>query len=311
MYNYTKKLDILHQFEFEHPYLFILLLFIICIYKCPYVIKTLIFPHLQLFTKFTNFINREKLLYALIFTLLVTALASPISYDSKLSSHRKGRDLIFALDTSGSMGESGYAQEQKSKSKFEVLKSLIENFITHRFDDNVGVSIFGSFAFSSVPLTYDMKAVSFLLNFIEVGIAGENTAIGDGITQAIELLDKGEAKSKVIILVTDGYQNSGDISIKKAVKEAQKRDIKIYTIGIGKKSEYDSLLLEKIAKDTNAKMFEAKDAEALKSVYNTLDSLEKSPIHSQNYLNKQMLFFYPLSLAMFLLIYLLMKKREL
>ena len=311
MYNYTKKLDILHHFEFEYPYLFILLLFIICIYKCPYVIKTLIFPHLQLFTKFINFINREKLLYALIFTLIVTALASPISYDSKLSNHRKGRDLIFTLDTSGSMGESGYAQEQKSKSKFEVLKSLIENFIAHRFDDNVGVSIFGSFAFSSVPLTYDMRAVSFLLNFIEVGIAGENTAIGDGITQAIELLDKGDAKSKVIILVTDGYQNSGDISIKEAVKEAQKRDIKIYTIGIGKKSEYDSLLLEKIAKETNAKMFEAKDAEALKSIYNTLDSLEKSPIHSQNYLNKQVLFFYPLSLAMFLLIYLLMKKREL
>lgn len=311
MYNYTKKLGILHHFEFEHFYLFLLLLLIICIYKCPHVIRTLFFPHLQLFTKFTNYINKEKLLYSFIFALLVTALTSPISYDSKISNHRKGRDLIFTLDTSGSMGESGYSAEQKTQGKFELLKDLIEEFITHRFDDNVGVSVFGSFAFSSVPLTYDMQAVSFLLNFVEVGIAGENTAIGDGLTEAIALLDKGTAKSKVIILVTDGYQNSGEISIGDAVKSAKKRNIKIYTIGIGKKSQYDSKLLEKIAKDTQAKMFEAKDAEALKIVYKTLNTLEKSPIHSQNYLNKQMLFFYPLGIAVLLLIYLLMKKREL
>lgn len=310
MYNYTKKLDILHYFEFEHPYLFLLLILIVCIYKCPHIIKTLIFPHLGFFTKSTNFINKEKLLYSLIFTLLVTALASPISYDSKLSNHRKGRDLVFVLDTSGSMGESGYSKEQRSKSKFEVLQKLIEIFITHRYDDNVGVVVFGSFAYASVPLTYDMKSVSFLLNFLEVGIAGENTAIGDGITEAIALLDKGKAKSKMIILVTDGHQNSGERSIRDAVAAAKKRNIKIYTIGIGKKSEYDSKLLEKIAQDTQAKMFEAQDEEVLKSVYKTLNTLETSSIRSQNYLNKQMLFFYPLSVAMFLLIYLLMKKRE-
>ena len=303
-------MEILHHFEFEHSYLFLLLLLIICIYKCPHVIRTLIFPHLQLFVKFTNYINREKLLYSFILTLLITALASPISYDSKLSNHRKGRDLIFTLDTSGSMGESGYSAEQKTKSKFELLKGLIKEFITHRFDDNVGVSVFGSFAFSSVPLTYDMQAVSFLLNFLEVGIAGENTAIGDGITEAIALLDKGKAKSKVIILITDGYQNSGGISIRDAVEAAKKRNIKIYTIGIGRKSEYDSKLLEKIAKDTKAQMFGAKDKEALKNVYKILNNLEKSPIHSQNYLNKKILFFYPLSIAILLLIYLLMKKRE-
>ena len=311
MYNYTKKLAILHYFEFEYPYLFLLLLLIVCIYKCPHIIQTLIFPHLDLFTNLTNFINREKLLYSLIFTLLVTALASPISYDSKLSNHRNGRDLIFVLDTSGSMGESGYSKEQRSKSKFEVLQELIEKFITHRYDDNVGVVVFGSFAYASVPLTYDMKAVSFLLNFLEVGIAGENTAIGDGITEAIALLDKGTAKSKVIILVTDGHQNSGTTSIQEAVRVAKEQHIKIYTIGIGKSTEYDGKLLQKIATDTNAKMFAAQNEEALKNVYKTLKNLEKSPIRSQNYLNKNMLFFYPLSLAMFLLIYILMKKREL
>ena len=301
----------MHHFEFEYPFIFSLLLLILCIYKCPYSIKTLFFPHLQLFTKFTHFLNREKLLYSLIFALLITALASPISYDSKLSNHRKGRDLVFALDTSGSMGESGYNKEERSTSKFNVLKEVIDDFITHRFDDNVGVSVFGSFAFGSVPLTYDMKSVAFLLDFLEVGIAGENTAIGDGIMQGIELLKKGSAKSKVIILVTDGYQNSGESSIKNAVEQATKLHIKIYTIGIGKKSQYDSKLLQKIATQSGGETFQATNAQELQSIYKTLDSLEKSPIRSQNYLNKQVLFSYPLAFAMFLLIFLLMKKREL
>ena len=97
-----------NNFEFEYPYLFLLLLLIICIYKCPTTIEKILFPHTHLFTKFTSWINKERLLYSIIFTLMVTALASPISYDAKASHERKGRDLIFVLDTSGSMGESGF-----------------------------------------------------------------------------------------------------------------------------------------------------------------------------------------------------------
>lgn len=304
-------MDTLSHFEFEYPYIFFLLLLIFCIYKCPHTIKTLIFPHLHLFTKYTSWFNKEKILYSLIFALLVSALASPINYDAKLQNHRKGRDLVFALDTSGSMGESGYSNEKLNTSKFDILINVIRNFITHRFDDNVGITVFGSYAFSSVPLTYDMKSVSFLLNFLEVGIAGENTAIGDGISYAIKLLQKGRATNKVIILVTDGYQNSGKISIKQAVAQAKKLKIKIYTIGIGKKNSYDVKLLERIASDTSAKMFEAANEKNLQDVYKELNLLEPSRIHSQNYLNKQMLFLYPLSLAILLLLYLLSKKREL
>lgn len=301
----------MHHFEFENPYIFFLLLLIFCIYKCPNTIKRLFFPHLHLFRKYTSWFNKEKLLYSLIFSLLISALASPISYDSKLSDHRKGRDLVFALDTSGSMGESRYSAENTHESKLDSLINILRNFITHRFDDNVGITVFGSYAFSSVPLTYDMHAVSFLLNFLEVGIAGENTAIGDGISHATRLLKKGTATNKVIILVTDGYQNSGKISIRQAVAEAKKLKIKIYTIGIGKKNSYDVKLLEKIASDTSAKMFEAADEKKLQDVYKELNSLEPSRIHSQNYLNKHMLFLYPLTLAILLLLYLLAKKREL
>ena len=301
-------MDTLHHFEFEYPYIFFLLFLIFCIYKCPHTIKTLIFPHLHLFTKYTSWFNKEKILYSLIFTLLVSALASPITYDAKLQNHRKGRDLVFALDTSGSMGESGYSNEHQDASKFTILKNLISEFVQKRYDDNVGVTLFGSFAFSSVPLTYDMKAVSFLLDFLEVGIAGENTAIGDGIATATTLLEHGNAKNRVMILITDGYQNSGTTSIKKAIEKAKKLDIKIYTIGIGKAQDFDVKLLKRIANETDAKMFEAKDASELLNVYETLDSLEPSAIKSQQYLNKKMLYFYPLSLAMLLLLFLLAKR---
>jgi Ca-activated chloride channel family protein len=266
------------------------------------------FPHIHLFSKVTSFINREKLFYSLILTLLIVSLASPINYDAKLSQNRKGRDLVFVLDTSGSMGESGYSNENQDASKFTILKNIMSEFIQKRYDDNVGVTLFGSFSFSSVPLTYDMKAVAFLLDFLEVGIAGENTAMGDGIATATTLLEHGNAKNKIMLLITDGYQNSGSTSIKKAVEKAKKSDIKIYTIGIGKERDFDAKLLEKIAKETNAKSFIAKDESELVNVYSTLDSLEPSPIRSQHYLNKKMLFLYPLSVAILLLLFLLAKR---
>lgn len=295
-------------FEFEYPFTFLLLLLIICIYKCPITIKKIIFPHLHLFSQTTSLINREKLLYSLILALLITALASPISYDSKLSQNRNGRDLVFVLDTSGSMGESRYSKEHQNESKFDILKNIISSFIQKRYDDNVGVTLFGSFAFSSVPLTYDMQAVTFLLQFLEVGIAGENTAIGDGIDAATKLLEHGNAKNKVMLLITDGYQNSGTTSIKDAVEKAKRSHIKIYTLGIGKTKEFDVKLLQKIAKDTDAKMFAATNESELIDVYKELDNLEPSPIRSQNYLNKHLLFFYPLAIAMLLLLYMLTQR---
>ena len=299
----------MHNFEFQYPAAFILLLLIICIYKCPLSIKKIIFPHTQLFTNYTSWLNREKLLYSLILALLVTALASPISYDSKSAQQRKGRDLVFALDTSGSMDESGYSAKDAQKSKFEILLSLMKSFVSKRFDDNVGVVVFGSYAFSPVPITYDMHSLKYMLDFLEVGMAGSSTAIGDGLARSLDMLQKSHTKNKVIILITDGYQNSGTTKIKDAVERAKKLHVKIYTIGLGKESDYDKKLLERIAKDTGGTAFEASNEEALNDVYKELNSLEPSAIRSQHYLNKQMLFTYPLALAILLLLYLLAKRR--
>ena len=299
----------MQNFEFQYPFLFLFLLLIYCIYRCPASLKKIIFPHVDLFSRHTHWFNRERLIYALIFTLMLTAMASPISYDQKSSQERKGRDLVFVLDTSGSMAESGYDAENRRKSKFEVVKEILAKFVKERYDDNVGVTVFGTFAFSSVPLTYDMNAVAFLLDYLAVGIAGENTAIGDAIAEGTRLLQKGDAKNKVMLLMTDGQQNSGAISPKEAVSDALKEGIKIYTIGIGKAGEYDKALLERIAKDSNAKMFSAENAESLSKIYDEIAALEPSKIHSEHYLNKQLFYMYPLLLAMILLLYLLQKRK--
>ncbi len=300
----------MNNFEFVYPYAFVLLLLIVCIYKCPAILKKIFFPHLELFTKKIYSLHKEKLLYSLILALLVSALASPIAYDQKDSSKRKGRDLVFALDTSGSMAESGFDKEHPQKQKFKALKELLSSFVKHRYDDNVGVSIFGTFAYGAIPLSYDMGSVTFLLDFFDVGIAGDNTAIGEGIESALKILKKGEAKEKVIILITDGYQNSGAISVKTAVLHAKKMGVKVYPIGLGKESDFDANLLKLIAKNTDAKMFKAKNKQDLTDIYSELNQLEPSAIRSQHYLNKKELYLFPLTLATLLLASLLLRQEK-
>lgn len=297
-------------FEFEHPYTFFLLFVIICIYLCPFSPPKRYFVHLQFFSNFTHWFNKEKFIFSIIIATIITALASPISYKQKSPNHRKGRDLVIVLDTSGSMGESGYNAEQKSSRKFDEVKKILNNFILHRFDDNMGIVVFGTFAFATAPLTYDRKSLSYVLKFIDVAIAGENTAIGDGIAQGVRVLDNGNAQKKVIILLSDGYQNSGEFSVKDSVNLSKKKNIKIYTIGLGKSSEFDKDLLKKIAKESKGKFFQAKDSNELKSVYDEINSLEPSPIRSEHYLHKNLLFDIPLFISISLLIYILIKRKE-
>jgi Ca-activated chloride channel family protein len=135
-----------------------------------------------------------------------------------------------------------------------------------------------------------------------VGLAGESTALGDAIMQSIRTLSYGEAKNKVIILLTDGYHNAGQTSPKEAVQKAKDLGIKIYTIGIGKRSDYDVSLLETIAEQSGAKSYAASSAKALSKVYDEINALEPSAIRSENYLNQRLLILYPLALVLLLLL---------
>ncbi|HHB93925.1 MAG TPA: VWA domain-containing protein, partial [Campylobacterales bacterium] len=144
----------------------------------------------------------------------------------------------------------------------------------------------------------------------DIGIAGTSTAIGDALMQGINTLQAGDAKSKVIILLTDGKHNAGKSSPREAVELAKSRGIKIYTIGIGKRGDYDKNLLDTIAKDSGAKSFFASNSDELQSVYKSIDRLEPSNIASHSYLNRAELFIYPIFLATILLSILLWREEE-
>ena len=289
------------NFTFGTPYFLLLLFFIPCFVLCKTPTKLYYFPKIEWIERETPIWAWDFWLKILIFSSLVLALSKPLVYDTKSNQHRKGRDLILTIDASGSMAQSGFNKKDRFKNKFETNIELATDFIDKRFDDNMGLVLFGTFAYTTSPLTYDLKSLSHLLSLTNVGLAGESTAIGDAIIQSIKTLSFGEAKNKVIILLSDGYHNAGKNSPKQAVKKAKKLGIKIYTIGIGNKSDYDVTLLETIAKETNAKSYGAISASELSGIYEKIDELEPSSIRSEGYLNQKLYALYPLIFGFFLL----------
>lgn len=295
-------------FTFQSPLSLLLLLLVPCFIWCKLKAKTLYFSKPEWLPKQTFVWDNRTLWFMVIYTLLVVALANPYRYDAELASQKKGRDLVLVMDTSGSMAERGFNKENRAQTKYDISVQLAKNFITKRHDDNIGLVVFGTYAFSASPLTYDLQALAEMFDLMsDVGIAGTSTAIGDALMQGITTLDAGEAQSKVLVLLTDGQHNAGKSSPRQAVDVAVKKAIKIYTIGIGKKGDYDEGLLATIAKETGAKSFVATSSKELEKVYATIDNLEPSPIRSEEYLNKESLFIYPLVLAMLGLFILLIR----
>lgn len=290
------------HFTVGSPYLLFLLLLLPCFFWCKQYTRPYYFPKLSWVTRQSPLLNWEPWLKIALFALMVFALAKPFVYDASLTQHKKGRDLVLALDASGSMAQSGFDKEDRFKTKYETTLLLSRNFIEKRFDDNMGVVIFGTFAYTASPLTYDLESLSYLLEMTNVGLAGESTALGDAIMQSIRTLSYGEAQNKAIILLTDGYHNAGRTSPKDAVNKAKALGIKIYTIGIGKKSDYDAALLETIAKSSGGNSYSASSAQALSQIYKKIDVLEPSPIRSENYLNQKLLILYPLGAVFILLL---------
>jgi len=289
------------NFAFASSYFLVLLLLLPCFFWCKTSLASYYFSKLSWIDKEYSIFAWEMWLKISIFTLLVLALARPFVYSSASNYHRKGRDLVLAIDASGSMAQSGFDAKDRIQSKFTSTIALSKDFIAKRFDDNMGLVLFGTFAYTASPLTYDLKALSYLLDMTNVGLAGESTAIGDAIMQSIRTLYYGEAQNKVIILLSDGYHNAGAVSPKEATNKAKAKGIKIYTIGIGKKSDYDVALLENIAKESGAKAYQASSASDLTKVYKDIESLEPSALRSENYFNQKLLIFYPLLLVLILL----------
>jgi len=231
---------------------------------------------------------RKPSLY-LLSTLIVVLLSLAAARPQKISadeSPQEAHDLMLVIDLSGSMRERDYRSGFSLIDRLQAVKMVLAEFIKSRKQDRIGVVAFGTSAFLQSPLTMDHLLVAELLNLLEIGMAGEGTAIGDGLGVALKGLRDIQSASKAIVLLTDGANNSGTVSPLQAASIAEKMGIKIHTVGMGapvdmrrtslfnQSGEYDEKTLKEIAERTGGVFFNATDLADLKKVYDEIDKLE-------------------------------------
>lgn len=315
------------MFTIEYPWLFLLI-------PLPWIVK-LILPganqpesalrvpffenllSMSPLTKQSYFAsNLKKILAFCIWILLVSAATSPQWFGEAIHLPQNGRDIMLAVDISGSMQLQDMAIKGKQASRLAVVKIVGEEFINSRKGDRLGLILFGSRAYLQTPLTFDIKTVQHMLNDASIGLAGMQTAIGDAIGLATKRLLDISQENRVLILLTDGGNNSGAVSPLSAAKLAAENNIRIYTIGFGAEqysvpsifghqtvnpsAELDEKTLKEIAEITKGRYFRAKDTEALQRVYNFINTLEPVDHEEQLYRPSKSLYPFPLSLAFIL-----------
>jgi len=212
-------------------------------------------------------------------TLIFVGVAASRPYRVHTLVDEKARkNLMLVLDVSESMSTPDFLINHYNASRLEAVQSVVSKFVEQRGDDRIGLVIFGNGAFLQAPLTLDHKVILSLLAQLRPGIAGNGTAIGDGLGLGVKRTADLKTESRAIILLTDGANNSGKLNPIEAAKLAQKFGIKVHAIGVGSaaQAEFDEGALRKIAKTTNGVYFNAQDLNALKGVYDEINKLESS-----------------------------------
>ena len=244
----------------------------------------------------------QLLLRLAVFVLLVLVLARPQTQNSWKNETMEGIDIMLAMDVSTSM-----LAEDLKPNRIEAAKKVAADFIIGRPNDNIGLTIFAGEAFTQCPMTIDHASLLSLLQNVRTDIAArglieDGTAIGMGLANAVSRLKDSKAKSKVVILLTDGSNNRGDLSPMTSAEIAKSLGIRVYTVGVGSNGtaryplnvggrvqyiqmpvEIDTQTLTDIAKTTNGQFYRAKNAEELRQIYHEIDKLEKSKIEVQKY----------------------------
>ena len=237
------------------------------------------------------------ILRTLCIALLVIAASRPQLYNVSRDIKSPGVDIILCLDTSGSMQALDFQINSKPVTRLDAVKKVVNEFIKKREMDRIGLVVFGEEAFTQSPLTLDKGLLSGLIEKMEIGMAGDSTAIGSAIAISGKRLKDLQAKSKIIILLTDGRNNAGDITPEQAAEAVQALGIKIYTIGVGSRGpapfkvktmfgtriihqrvDLDEVTLKKIAETGKGKYYRADDSETLSEIYNRIDREEKTEI---------------------------------
>jgi Ca-activated chloride channel family protein len=257
-----------------------------------------------------------SILRLLALVLLIIALARPQSFSSGENIYTEGIDIAMVLDISGSM-----LAEDLKPNRLEAAKKVIDEFISARTSDRIGLVIFAREGFTQCPLTIDYNVLRNLLKEIKSGMIEDGTAIGNALANGVNRLKDSDAKSKVIILLTDGINNAGEVDPISAAHIAKTFGIRIYTIGVGTVGqapypiqtpfgiryqmvpvEIDEAVLKEISRVTDGKYFRATDNRSLKNIYDTIDKLEKTKIEVTSYQHAKELFYPWLGGGIFLIL---------
>ncbi len=254
------------------------------------------------------------LLAWLAWACLLGAAARPQFTGEPVSLPSSGRDLMLAIDISGSMNTEDMEVGGRVTNRLAAVKDVVTDFIARRAGDRVGLILFGTNAYLQAPLTFDLATVEQLLDDAPVGIAGGKTAIGDAIGLAVKRLRTRPADSRVLILMTDGASNAGEVPPDKAAQLARVEGVKIYTVGVGAEelkvpgfwgeiggrivnpsADMDTKTLERIADTTGGRFFRAHDTAELSKIYQLLDAIEPTAQEARNFRPVRSLFHYPLA----------------
>lgn len=300
---------------FEFPKLiFVIFFFIACASLCKMKLPSLYFPHTAQFIK--NSVSASKLLFVLKWLgiiMLILALMSPVKDEPYELEPKDGYEIALILDASQSMKAQGFDVKNPQLTRFDVVKDIVGNFIKDRSNDNIGLVVFGAYSFIASPLTYDENILNKILSQLYIGMAGKYTALYTSLAQGVNLLKMSKSKSKVAILLTDGFSTPeiDRIPFDVALDLAAKEKIKVYPIGIGMPHEYNIQVLKKIAEKTGGKAFGAASATELQEVYKEIDALEKSEIKAETFSHLKYYYVYPLFVSLLsLMLYVYLRNKR-
>ena len=277
----------------------------------------------QLLQQANNQSRLQSFIAIIVWLLLVSSAAQPQSIDDPVQLPVMGRNLMLAVDLSGSMDADDMVIGDRQLTRLSAVKVVAGEFIDRRVGDRLGLILFGDRAYLQAPLTLDRKTVKTLLNESVIGLAGKKTAIGDAIGLAVKRLRNEPEQNRVLILLTDGSNTAGSIDPLKASDLAAQEKIRIYTIGVGADSRMvrgvfgmsrmvDSVIdeetLQAISDKTGGQYFRARNIESLMQIYSLLDEIEPIAEDAEVYRPVNELYFWPLSVALILSLFIAILK---
>lgn len=260
--------------------------------------------------------NLRRIIALLAWALLVLAAARPQWLGEPEDVPRSGRDLLLAVDTSGSMSIEDMQIGSYAADRFSTVQMIASDFVERRVGDRVGLILFGSRAYLLTPLTFDLKTVAKQLDDSTIGLAGRETAIGDAVGLAVKRLLERPQDQRVLVLLTDGVSNAGELDPQKAIELAVAHKVRIYAVGIGAESvsvnslfgsrtvnpsaDLDVAMLTAMAEKTGGKFFRARDTAELAGIYREIDELEPIADKEETLRPVDEIYYQPLAAAMLL-----------